>query len=83
MGPGRDGQRERQYRSPPYPETWARMHGKGRVFYTGMGHRQDVWTNPLYKTVLLAALAWTTRQVDFDPKPNVAEACPKLWEAAT
>ena len=31
------------YQRPPYPATWARMHGKGRVFYTSMGHREDVW----------------------------------------
>ena len=35
-----------EYQRPPYPETWARMHGKGRVFYTSMGHREDMWTNP-------------------------------------
>ena len=37
------------YRRPPYPATWARMHGKGRVFYTSMGHREDVWTNPIFQ----------------------------------
>jgi type 1 glutamine amidotransferase len=26
-----------------YPVAWTRMHGKGRVFYTSFGHRDDVW----------------------------------------
>ena len=26
-----------------YPVAWVRMHGKGRVFYTSLGHRDDVW----------------------------------------
>lgn len=26
-----------------YPVAWAKMHGKGRVFYTSLGHRDDVW----------------------------------------
>ena len=30
------------YQRPPYPATWARMQGKGRVFYTSMGHN-EIW----------------------------------------
>jgi type 1 glutamine amidotransferase len=26
-----------------YPVSWSKMHGKGRVFYTSLGHREDVW----------------------------------------
>lgn len=26
-----------------YPIAWAKMHGKGRVFYTSLGHREDMW----------------------------------------
>lgn len=26
-----------------YPVAWTKMHGKGRVFYTSLGHRDDVW----------------------------------------
>lgn len=65
------------YKRPPYPATWARMHGKGRVFYTSMGHREDVWTNPVFQKVTLAALAWITGKTQFDPKPNVVEATPQ------
>lgn len=30
-----------------YPVAWTRMHGKGRVFYTSLGHREDMW-DPAY-----------------------------------
>lgn len=30
-----------------YPVSWSKMHGKGRVFYTSLGHREDVW-DPTY-----------------------------------
>jgi len=76
-----NGQREAPYRGDPYPNTWARLHGKGRVFYTSLGHREDVWTRPLYKQMVLAALAWSTRVVENDVKPNFAQACPKIWAA--
>lgn len=26
-----------------YPIAWIKQHGKGRVFYTSLGHREDVW----------------------------------------
>lgn len=26
-----------------YPVAWTRQHGKGRVFYTSLGHREDMW----------------------------------------
>jgi type 1 glutamine amidotransferase len=26
-----------------YPVAWSKMFGKGRVFYTSLGHREDVW----------------------------------------
>ena len=44
--------------APPYPATWARMHGKGRVFYTSMGHREDVWTNEKFQQVALGGFSW-------------------------
>jgi type 1 glutamine amidotransferase len=64
------------YERPDYPATWARPYGKGRVFYTSMGHREDVWTNPKYQGLLLGALAWTTGLVDADITPNVEKVTP-------
>lgn len=26
-----------------FPVAWNRMHGQGRVFYTSLGHREDLW----------------------------------------
>lgn len=68
------------YQRPPYPATWARMHGQGRVFYTSMGHRGDVWTNPLFQDVMLGGLAWALRQADADVTPNISSVTPKANE---
>lgn len=27
-----------------YPISWCKHYGKGRVFYTSLGHREDIWT---------------------------------------
>ena len=68
------------YRRAPYPSTWARMHGKGRVFYTSMGHREDVWTNPVFQDVLMGGLDWALRRADADVTPNLRKATPKANE---
>jgi type 1 glutamine amidotransferase len=64
------------YQRPPYPSTWARMHGEGHVFYTSMGHREDVWTNPTFQQILLGGLAWSFGDVDFHPQRNLKEVAP-------
>lgn len=51
---------EKEYTAEkPYPNTWTRQEGKGRVFYTSLGHREDVWTNEIFQNVLLAGMTWT------------------------
>jgi type 1 glutamine amidotransferase len=55
-----DGMTGDMYKRPPYPSTWARNHGKGKVFYTSMGHREDVWTNPIFMDLLLGGISWAT-----------------------
>jgi type 1 glutamine amidotransferase len=66
-----------EYARPPYPSTWARQEGKGRVFYTSMGHREDIWLNPVFQAVLLGGLNWTSGRVDADVTPNISEVAPK------
>jgi type 1 glutamine amidotransferase len=64
------------YDRPPYPATWAHMYGKGRVFYTNMGHREDVWTNPVFQQVLVGGINWAVGNVDADVSPNLDKAAP-------
>ena len=59
-----EGMKGHMYERPNFPITWARPYGKGRVFYTSMGHREDVWENPMYQGLLLGALGWATGRVD-------------------
>jgi type 1 glutamine amidotransferase len=68
------------YKRPSFPETWTRMHGKGRVFYTSMGHREDVWENPKYQGLLLGALGWATGKVEASVEPNVEKVTPGYKE---
>jgi len=65
------------YQRPPFPMTWARMHGKGRVFYTSFGHRDDIWTNPRVQAIMVGGLAWAMRNIDVDVTPNIDKGAPK------
>jgi type 1 glutamine amidotransferase len=65
------------YERPNYPSTWARSYGKGRVFYTSMGHRLDVWTSPVFQSVLLGGINWAVGNVEADVTPNLDQAAPK------
>jgi uncharacterized protein len=40
------------------PLAWAKSHGRGRVFYTALGHRDEVWRNSTYRQHVLAGLLW-------------------------
>jgi type 1 glutamine amidotransferase len=71
------GMKGAEYIRSPYPSTWVRMHGKGRVFYTSLGHREDIWDSPVFQSVLLGGLNWALHRVDADITPNLAQAAPK------
>jgi hypothetical protein len=49
---------------------WCRDCGKGRVFYTGLGHRDDVWNNPLFQQHLLGGIKWAMGLEPGDATPN-------------
>lgn len=65
------------YDRPNYPSTWAHMYGTGRVFYTSMGHRDDVWASPVFQQVLLGGMNWALGNVDADVTPNIDQAAPQ------
>jgi uncharacterized protein len=71
------GMKGDMYDRPDFPATWARKHEKGRVFFTSMGHRDDVWKNELFQNLLVGALAWTLGNVDADVTPNLDKVTPK------
>lgn len=48
------------YQRDPYPSTWTRNHGKGKVFYTSMAHREETWKDPIFTNLMMGALAWAT-----------------------
>ena len=52
--------------------AWAKMYGKGRVFYTTLGHVEANWDKPEMQTMFVEALKWVFRLVDADVTPRPA-----------
>jgi len=65
-----------EYQRPPYPITWARNEGKGRVWYTAMGHREDVWTNPIFQQILVGGIKWAVGDAKASVPPNLKQTAP-------
>jgi len=64
------------YQRPSFPMTWARRHGQGRVFYTSLGHFEDVWTNPFFQAIVHGGLAWAMGNVEAKTEPNIDKVTP-------
>ena len=75
-----EGMKGPHYQRPPYPSTWARMQGKGRVYFTSMAHRENVWASDPFQQIVLGGLSWVFGNVAADVKPNVEQVTPKAWD---
>jgi uncharacterized protein len=53
-----------------YAISWCKKEGKGRVFYTSMGHRREVWRDPAFQEHLLGGLKWACGLADGDATPS-------------
>jgi hypothetical protein len=48
-----------------FPLSWYRAYGKGRVFYTALGHRPEVWQDERYQTMIVNAIRWGAGELKF------------------
>ncbi len=62
-----------------YPIAWCKKHGEGRVFYTSLGHRKDVWTNPVFREHVLGGIRWALGLAPGDSTPGKPKP-PSEWK---
>ena len=72
-----EGMKGPSYQRPSFPATWAHMYGKGRVFYTSLGHREDIWTNKIFQQILLGGIAWALGNAKAEIPPNIDQVTPE------
>ena len=47
-----------------FPAAWAKTYGRGRVFYSILGHDDSNWDDPLVQKMYAEAIRWSLRLVD-------------------
>ena len=53
-----------------FPLVWVRSYGSGRVFYSALGHFDDVWDMPGVRGMLLEGMLWITGQIEAPSTPR-------------
>ncbi|MFC8125607.1 ThuA domain-containing protein [Streptomyces sp. NPDC057302] len=53
-----------------HPITWCHAQGKGRSFYTGLGHTAESYADPAFRTLLLGAVRYAAGQAPGDCAPD-------------
>jgi len=49
--------------------TWAKIYGKGRVYYSTLGHPEENWDDLRLQQMYLEAIKWAMGLVDADATP--------------
>src|SRR6266849_5258259 len=53
-----------------FPVAWAKMYGKGRVFYSTFGHTDQSWDDPRVQKMYVEAIRWAMRLTGTDVGPR-------------
>jgi len=53
-----------------WPLAWAKMYGKGRVFYSALGHASATWDNPDVYHMYYEAIKWALGEGNPDVTPR-------------
>ena len=53
-----------------FPVTWVKNYGKGRVFSSTLGHRDEVWDNPDIQKMWIEGIKWALRMTEGDATPR-------------
>ena len=67
---GLDQTRPSIHAGDSYAQAYAKMYGKGRVFYSALGHAPATWDDPRVQDMYLGAIRWALGLVDADVTPN-------------
>jgi type 1 glutamine amidotransferase len=53
-----------------FPLAWIKSYGKGRVFYSDLGHTDASWDDPRVRTMYLEGIRWALGGGTDQPKPH-------------
>ena len=47
-----------------FPVAWSKLYGKGRVFYSTLGHTEEAWQDPDIRKMYFEAIKWALRMTE-------------------
>ena len=56
-----------------YAVSWCRDYGKGKVFYTSLGHQPQVWQDPKFQAHLCGGIDWALGRASGSAAPSGAK----------
>ena len=62
--------------------TWAKMYGRGRVYYSTLGHVEQNWDDPRLQKMFVEAIKWAMNLVNADVTPRPLPAQTGLAQPA-
>ena len=65
-----DGSRDPWIDGYTMPVAWKKVYGKGRIFYTSLGHSADVFDIPQAITIVKRGMLWASES-KYAPTPNL------------
>jgi len=70
LDPDWDGIKRGKRKDGRFPISWASRYGKGRTFYCSLGHRDDIYYNPVILKHYLAGFQYALGDLDAPAEPQ-------------
>jgi len=72
-----EGMKGDAYDRPPYPSTWIRKEGNGRVAYLPYGHNDSFWKDDANLKKVGDFIEWAVGRYELDTTPNLEKVTPE------
>ena len=79
MDPGEERAKQEVYNIASYPVIWCSQYGNGKVYFSALGHGEEMWDNDSFQQNIIDAATWLLEDgaASVDVKPNYEEVVPK------
>ena len=77
LDPGPARAKVKDYNIPDYPIIWCGKFGNGKVYFSALGHRDEIWQDPIFQSSIVDAGTWLQEEGAEGTEPNFDKVVPK------
>lgn len=79
LDPGDERAKQEAYNIASYPVIWCSRLGDGKVYFTALGHGDEMWKTDIFQQNIVDAATWLLEEGvnEAEVKPNFDEVVPK------